>query len=49
MNDERDSYDLSPSENRVLQQNRFYQKGGMKYFKTDLRYESCGFIYLAFA
>lgn len=24
--DERDSYDLSPSENRVLQQNKFYQK-----------------------
>lgn len=43
--DERNSYDLSSSENEILRQNRFYEKGGMKYFKTDLRYENCGFIY----
>lgn len=43
--DERNSYDLSSSENEILRQNRFYEKGGMRYFKTDLRYENSCFIY----
>lgn len=37
--DERDSYDLNEKENRSLQINNFFAKGGMKYFKTNLRLE----------
>lgn len=36
--DKRDSYDLNKNENRLLHK-KFYLKKGLKYFKTDLRYE----------
>lgn len=40
--DERDNYDLSGEENRLLQ-HKFYLERGLKYFKTDLRYEKMGY------
>lgn len=41
--DDRDSYDLNKNENHLLQQ-RFYLEKGLKYFKTDLRYEKAGCV-----
>ena len=41
--DERDSYNLSKEENKVLQQ-KFYLEKDLKYFKTDLRYEKMRYM-----